>query len=108
MTEPKPGQQYEVVPNMDALTKPTDTGGNGQQPAVPPTIDEQSRQKAMARAMLENDMVAREQTCADEIKETIAKIAERHGCVVQFIETRINGQVAEIGLRSVAVERLKK
>lgn len=98
MTEPKPAQQYETV-----AAPPEGAAPNG-----PPTIDEQSRQKAMARAMLENDMTVREQACADEIKETIAKIAERHGCIVQFIETRINGQVAEIGFRSVAVERLKK
>ena len=88
MTETKPGERYEVVPNMAALAPdsiPPD--GNGQNP-IEPTIDEQSKQLAMARMMLDNQKRQREQACNTEIDAALTAILKKHKCIVKFVEQR--------------------
>jgi hypothetical protein len=100
--EQKPAEQYNVIPNMDILTQPAE-GGNGQTPAMP-TIDEQSRQTAMARAMIENEKQRRVQACAAEIDAALTAILKRHKCAAKFMELREGGQTTRIWLQPVAVD----
>ena len=102
MTEQKPAEQYNVIPNAEMLIHPAE-GGNGHAPAAP-TIDEQSRQTAMARAMIENEKQARVQACAAEIDKAIAAILVRHKCAAKFMELREGGQTTRIWLQPVAVD----
>jgi len=102
MTEPKPSEQYGVIPHIDVLTQ-TAEGGNGQTPAEP-TIDEQSRQTAMARAMIENENRTRVQACGAEIEAAITAILKRHKCSAKFMELREGGQTTRIWLQPVAVD----
>ena len=102
MPEPKPGERYEVVPNMDAL-KPDAESGNGQH-APEPTIDEQSKQLAMARMMLENQKRQREQACGAEIDAALSAILKRHKCNAKFMELREGGQTTRIWLQPVAMD----
>ena len=99
--EPKPTEQYVATPD-----------DNGKQP-VPDglaTIDEQSRQVAMARAMLENSIAQREQQCGAEIQAAVETIAKKHHCVISIIETRDVGadRVISVGLRAIAIERTQQ
>lgn len=100
--EQKPSEQYNVIPNAEMLIRPAD-GGNGQAP-VAPTIDEQSRQTAMARAMIENEKQSRVQACAAEIDKAIAAILVKHKCAAKFMELREGGQTTRIWLQPVAVD----
>lgn len=88
------GQQYETgaIPPEGAA------------PSGPPTIDEQSRQAAMARAMVANEKRQREQQCGLEIDKAIAEILKRHKCQVHFMELRQDGGTSRIWLQPVAVD----
>jgi hypothetical protein len=103
--EQKPAEQYNVIPNAEVLglgervPHPSE-GGNGQMP----TIDDQSRQTAMARAMIENEKQARVQACAAEIDKAIAAILVKHKCAAKFMELREGGQTTRIWLQPVAVD----
>ena len=99
MTEQKPAEQYNVIPNAEMLINPGE-GGNGQTP----TIDEQSRQTAMARAMIENEKQARVQACAAEIDKALTEILRRNKCAAKFMELREGGQTTRIWLQPVAVD----
>jgi ATP-dependent protease ClpP protease subunit len=99
MTEQKPAEQYNVIPNAEMLIHPAE-GGNGQTP----TIDEQSRQTAMARAMIENEKQARVQACAAEIDKALTEILRRNKCAAKFMELREGGQTTRIWLQPVAVD----
>ncbi len=103
MTELKPIEQYEVVPNMDALTKAAAPDGDGQQPAAP-TIDQQSKQAAMAKAMLENMKRQKEAACGEEINRAITEICKRHHCQVRFMELRQDGEPVKIWVQPVLVD----
>jgi hypothetical protein len=78
-------------------------GGNGHTTATP-TIDEQSRQTAMARAMIENEKQARVQACAAEIDTALTAILRKHKCAAKFMELREGGQTTRIWLQPVAVD----
>lgn len=95
MTELRPADQYEVTPIAP--------GDNGQKPAEA-TIDESSRQAAMARAMLDNMKRQREQACGAEIDEVLTKILKRHNCSAKFMELREGGQTTRIWLQPVALD----
>jgi len=102
MTEQKPGEQYEVVPNLDAVIQPG-IGGNGLQPTAP-TIDEASKQLAMARMMLENQKRQREQQCGAEIDAALQAILKKYKCNAKFMELREGGQTTRIWLQPVALD----
>lgn len=108
MTEQKPVEQYNVIPNMDVLTKPVE-GNNGHAPATP-TIDEQSRQEAMGKAMFENGLTRREQTCGAEINTAVQAILAKYRCVVTFIEQRdvVANRVMRVSLQPIAIERTQQ
>jgi len=99
MTEQKPAEQYNVIPNAEMLIHPAE-GGNGQTP----TSDEQSRQTAMARAMIETEKQARVQACAAEIDKALTEILRRNKCAAKFMELREGGQTTRIWLQPVAVD----
>ena len=104
MTETKPDDRYDVVPNPAVLAPdsiPPD--GNGQNP-IEPTIDEQSKQLAMARIMLENQKRQREQACGAEIDAALSAILKRHKCSAKFMELREGGQTTRIWLQPVALD----
>jgi len=94
----KPAQQYEATAQ-----------GNGNQPAAP-LIDEQSKQVAIARAMLENSLMQREQQCGAEIQAAVEAISKKHRCTISIIETRdvAADRVISVGLRAIAVERTQQ
>lgn len=96
MIESKPVQQYEVVADS----------GNGKKdvPDGLATIDEQSRQAAMAKAMVKNEKRQREQRCGEEIDAAIMAILKRHKCNAKFCELRENGQTTRIWLQPVALD----
>lgn len=103
--ESKPGERYEVVPNMGVLTKPADPGGNGKQvPDGLATIDEQSRQAAMAKAMIENDKRRREQACGEEINRALVEICKKHHCQLHFMELRQDGTATKIWVQPIFVD----
>lgn len=101
MPEPKPVEQYEVTP-----ISPND--GNGQK-SGDPTIDERSRQTAMMKAAIENEIAQREQLCAAEIKGAIEALAKKHHCIIKFIESRdiAENRTVGISIQPVAMERLR-
>ena len=100
--EQKPAEQYNVIPNAEMLIQPAE-GGNGQTPAAP-TIDEQSRQTAMARAMVENEKRQRIIACAKEMDDMTEAICKKYRCQVKFMELREGGQTTRIWLQPVAVD----
>ena len=102
MTELKPVDQYEVVPNLDAAIQPS-IGGNGLQPAAQ-MIDEASKQLAMARMMLENQKRQREQQCCAEIDAALQAILKKYRCNAKFMELREGGQTTRIWLQPVALD----
>ena len=108
MTEQKPAEQYNVIPNVEVLGlgerlhHPAD-GGNGQTPTAP-TIDEQSRQTAMARAMVENEKRQRIIACAKEMDDMTEAICKKYHCQVKFMELREGGQTTRIWLQPVVVD----
>jgi hypothetical protein len=102
MTEQKPGEQYEVVPNLDAVIQPG-IGGDGLQPATP-MIDEASKQLAMARMMLDNQKRQREQQCGAEIDAALQAILKKYKCNAKFMELREGGQTTRIWLQPVALD----
>lgn len=87
-------KQYETV-----ASPPEGAAPNG-----PPTIDEQSRQAAMARAMVANEKRQREQQCGLEINNAIAEILKRHRCEAHYMELRQDGGTNRIWLQPVAVD----
>ncbi len=106
MPEPKPTEQYEVVPNMDVLTQPAVPAvpdGNGQQPTAL-TIDQQSKQAAMAKAMLENMKRQKEAACGEEINRAITEICKKHKCLVRFMELRQDGEPVKIWVQPVLMD----
>jgi len=99
--EPKPAERYEVTPTVNALAQP---GGNGKlsTPDGLATIDEQSRQAAMARAMIENEKREREQRCGAEISSAIEAICKRNRCKLSFMELRQDGGLNKMWIQPVA------
>ena len=95
MTELKPIEQYEVTPIL-----PSDNG----QKRAEATIDEPSRQAAMARAMLDNMKRQREQACGAEIDKALTAILKKYNCNAQFRELRVGGQTTRIWIQPVALD----
>jgi len=99
MTEQKPTEQYNVIPNAEVLGL-----GEALPHSATPTIDEQSRQNAMARAMVENEKRQRIIACAKEIDDATESICKKYRCQVKFMELREGGQTTRIWLQPVAVD----
>ena len=85
MTEPKPVEQYAAL-------------------ELEHTIDEQSRQEAMAKALIDNRKRQREQACSAEIDATVVEILKRHKCAIKFMEIREGGQTTKMWLQPVAMD----
>lgn len=97
-------QPTEVLVTGDAtIAIEPPTNGNGNQPTEA-TIDEQSKQTAVARAMIENEKRAREQRCGMEIDNALTAILKRHHCAAKFCELREGGQSVRIWLQPVALD----
>jgi len=91
---------HEVIANLDAVIKPD---GDGQH-APEPTIDEASKQLAMARMMLDNQKRQREQQCGAEIDAALQTILKKYKCNAKFMELREGGQTTRIWLQPVALD----
>jgi hypothetical protein len=92
----KPNQQYQAE-----AVAPTAPDGNGKTPDL--TIDEQSRQEAMANAISENAKRRRVQACANEIEKAVAEILKKYKCGSKFMELREDGQTTRIWIQPVAL-----
>jgi len=74
--------------------------------AVPPmpTIDDESKRIAMAKAMVDNQRRRREQECGAEIDAAVNSILAKHHCQAKFMELREGGQTTRIWIQPVAVD----